>query len=213
MGSCQIAAALAGQAKRLVLIVSGWGFHAKMRGAESVGDLSQTIRYFKNCRTPAVIVVVVSAVRLVHFLPLMLVGSMDGALNALLLSPNDDERLSEWAADELGRMYPDQSEDLLRLAGSQLGAIRAAVHRGRPHAAGDLSSLIRGEHERSGSAIYFDLPECCQTALSEVARGRGGRVECVTALKDAGILIEADGQCVPRVADWAPVFRRGADPS
>src|SRR6185503_20032101 len=102
--SCQIAAALAGQAKRLVLIVTGWGFHAKMRGAESVGDLSQTIRYFKNCRTPAVIVVVVSAVRLVHFLPLTLVGSMDGALNALLLSPNDDERLSEWAADELGRM-------------------------------------------------------------------------------------------------------------
>jgi transcriptional regulator with AAA-type ATPase domain len=202
---CRVAAVLAGSAKRLVLVVNGWGLHTKQRGVESVGEIWQGIKRLRNCPTPGIIIVAVSAVPFTHYVSSALAGSMMGFMNTLVFSTQDDRILSEWALNQL-RETPGDVEGLLRLAGAQLGAVRAAVHAaGSPSE--DLTALIRYEHERSGNAIYADLPECCQGALNEVIRGNAGRADCVTVLKGAGILVDRGGRNVPRVTEWTSVFR------
>lgn len=212
MGLCQVAAALAKPASRLVLVVSGWGLHANQFGAASLGKISQTIKGFKNCPKPRIAIVAVSAIPLTHFVPPALVGSIVGELNMLVLSAQDEKTLLEWALSEQRGTSSGEEDVLIRLTGSQLETVRTAVGRGGAHM-NDLSSLIRNQHSRAGNAIYADLPECCQVALVDVIGGNPGRASCVNALEVAGILTKSDGRLAPRVADWVQVFSKAENRS
>lgn len=203
VGACQVAQAVAAGAHHLVLVISGCALFANENGPDALGQIAQTIKSFKNCSF-AISVVVVSAVPLTHFAPVVRVGSFAGELNELLLAKRDETMLRAWGESQLAELSPEDRERVLTQTCGRWGAINAAVAAGAR--VDDIAAAVRAEHQRSALAVYSDLPQCCQKALCKVANGDDARKECVNMLTAARILVEDGGRLAPTVPDWTPVF-------
>jgi hypothetical protein len=191
-----IAQEAAGSANLLVILVQGWGQHARVRGVGSLRSLATTLQGFLNVRKPRVVVVLLSPIPTSHLPGSPAEGSLL-ELETVGQSAQDTEVKSKWARELLSNTAKVEVEALLQASYAQIGAIRAAVRVANLSKEDRLQAVAQA-HEEAGESILNSLGPCC----AEVLIGRSRKAGCVRVLKNARILEERNGVLQARVQAW-----------
>jgi hypothetical protein len=193
----EVAAIAAGPRRSLILVVQGWGTHARLYGRESLRHLAAALQQFRTVESAKVVLVLLSPIPTSHIPGPAPRGSLL-SLVTVPASAADGELVMEWGRAHLRHLPPEDLDALMLASYGRVGAMRAAIRTAK-RAQNERLQAVHRAHVQSGEAILNEIGPCCY----EVLTGNSSAAACIQVLKDAGILDSIAESPAPVIGAWA----------